>query len=54
MDATDATSHFGKQLQEIAARFRSLSLFAGKLVEITTYQPVYRGVLFHSNSPDLL
>jgi hypothetical protein len=54
IDAADPGSHLGEQLEEVAAGFCSLFLFAGKFVQIAPHQTVYRGVLFHGNSPNLL
>src|SRR6266496_2238482 len=47
IDAADPGSHLGEQLEEVAAGFCSLFLFAGKFVQIAPHQTVYRGVLFH-------
>src|SRR5207247_9123123 len=54
IDAADPGSHLGEQLEEVAAGFCSLFLFACKFVQISPYQTVYRGVLFHGYSPNLL
>jgi hypothetical protein len=45
--------HFGKQFQEIAARFCSFSLRACEFVQVTPNKTIDGCVLFYGDSPDL-
>jgi hypothetical protein len=54
IDATDPGSHLWEELQQMATRLCSFFLFACELMQIAPHKAIHRGVLFDSNSPDLL